>query len=49
MFNYIEISPYSPWWQGLICLYGRENVHWEYLETDAEWWELHIIANNMQN
>ncbi|MBA7537388.1 hypothetical protein ES705_29655 [subsurface metagenome] len=45
----MEIAPASRWWYGLICLYGEENLDWEYLETDLDWWSVRIIALNLQN
>jgi len=45
----MEITAHSPWWYGLICLHGEENVDWEYLETDLDWWAVHFVALNIQN
>jgi len=43
------ITDDSPWWHGLICLYGELNVHWEYIETDPVWWQVRFIGLNLQN
>ncbi|MBA7571997.1 hypothetical protein ES708_13771 [subsurface metagenome] len=45
----MRISQHSTWWYGLICIFGKENVHWEYLETDLDWWAVRFIALNIQN
>ncbi len=44
-----HISSSSPWWYGLICLYGVQDTDWEYLESDPEWWEVRFIALSIQN
>ncbi|MBA7637560.1 hypothetical protein ES703_45205 [subsurface metagenome] len=45
----MEIKDYSPWWHGLICLFGQQDVHWEYVETDLDWWAVRFIVLNIQN
>jgi len=43
------ITANSSWWYGLICLLGEENVDWEYMETDLDWWAVRFIVLNIQN
>lgn len=43
------ILPTSPWWYGLIVLYGQQNHDWEYYPTDIDWWTVHFYALNIQN
>lgn len=34
-------------WFGLICLFGEEDRHWEYYETDPDWWAVRLwISKN---
>ena len=45
----MQITSHSPWWYGLICLFGEEGLDWEYTETDLQWWAVRFIALNIQN
>ena len=45
----MQIAANSPWWSGLICLYGRQDIDWEYVETDLDWWAVRFIVLNIQN
>lgn len=45
----MNIGPYSPWFYGLICLFGEQDADWEYYETDPNWWAVRFIALNIFN
>jgi len=45
----LEITAESRWWYGLICLFGQQDIDWEYFETDKDWWAVRFIALNIQN
>ena len=45
----MQTTPFSPRFYGFICLLGKENVDWWYMEDDLDWWAVRFIVLNIQN